>query len=97
MKKEEICVGVGSDGVTPVISGAFIFRLVDSIGLPLDILVQELKEKQFAFDMVGFIQAAKDSKNYTAKRLVALFNENRPHNDGFDELVAAAIKKVYLV
>lgn len=90
-------MGVGVDGSTPVISGAFIFRLVDSIGMPLDLLIQELKDKHLAFDMLGFIQAAKKSKNYTPKRLKALFNENRPiDDDGFDELVDCAIRRAYI-
>lgn len=94
--KEQIYVGVGTDGTTPIISGAFIFQLIDSIGLPLDIIIQELKERHLAFDMVGFIQAAKDSTNYTPKRLKALFNENRPVNDeNFDELVDLAIRTVF--
>jgi alanyl-tRNA synthetase len=94
--KKQIYVGVGTDGATPIVSGAFIFQLIDSIGLPLDIVVQELKEKCLAFDMVGFIQAAKDSTNYTTKRLKALFNENRPINDeNFDKLVDLAIRVIF--
>jgi len=72
MKREVIFAGTGIDGTTSVISGAFIFRLVDSIGLPLVIVIQELKDRHLAFDMLGFIQAARKSKNYTPRRLKAL-------------------------
>lgn len=96
MKKEVIYVGKGEDGTSPVVSGLFIFRLVDTIGLPFDIVIQELKDRQIAFDVIGFVQAAKNSKNYTPKRLRALFNENRPIDDkGFDDLIDFVIGKIY--
>lgn len=96
MKKETMIVGVGTDGTAFVVNGAFIFQLIDSIGLPFDIIVQECKERQIAFDLLDFIRAARDSKNYTPKRLKALLNENRPTNDaGFDEMVDFTIRKVY--
>lgn len=96
MKREAICVGVGVDGITPVVSGSRMFRLIDSIGLPLDIVIQELKDRHIAFDVLGFVRAARDSKNYTPKRLTALFTENRPiADDGFDLLIGDVIKRVY--
>ena len=64
--------------------------------MPLDIIIQELKDRHIAFDVLGFVQAARDSKNYTPKRLVALFNENRPiADDDFDLLIGVVIKRVY--
>ena len=45
-------------------SGYDIFRLMDSSGLPLHLIRELLAEREQAFDVYGFIEAAKASKNY---------------------------------
>lgn len=52
-----------------MISGARIFYIMDSCGMPFDILREELKDKGLVLDTVGFMEAALKSKNYKIKRL----------------------------
>lgn len=57
--------GANADGEQiPVMSGDVIFKFLDSYGLPLDIMLLELESKGLAFDVLGFIKAAKNSGNY---------------------------------
>ena len=42
-----------------VLSGKEIFKLVDQNGLPLDIIILELRERNAAFDLSEFIGSAK--------------------------------------
>lgn len=82
---EPTYVGVGIDVYTQakkrVVNGNFVFKLMDSKGLPLDIILVELREKSLAFDLIGFIEAAIKSKNYSKKKLRSLIESNRPKND----------------
>ena len=41
-----------------VVSGKEIFKLVDSIGLPLDVIVMELRDSGDAFNIAEFIESA---------------------------------------
>lgn len=45
-------------------SGHDIFRLMDSSGLPLNLIRELLAEREQAFDVYGFVEAAKASQNY---------------------------------
>ncbi len=65
--KAEI-VGNGPDG-EPIVSGHFIFWLMDSKGLPLEIQVEILKEKGWGFSVLEFIEAAILSKNWSPVKL----------------------------
>ena len=59
--------GHGEDSnknIIPVLTGKVIFDMVDSYGFPLDILLLEMEDHQLAFDIKGFILAAKNSGNY---------------------------------
>ena len=48
-----------------LISGNLIFQLMDSKGLPLEIVNDLLREKGLGFDVVDFIEAALASGNFT--------------------------------
>lgn len=70
-----VFVGTGctQDGTTKqVLNGKIVFSMVDSMGIPLDIIMICLEKEGFAFDLLGFLQAAKDSKNYTKEKLRTL-------------------------
>ncbi len=57
----------GYSNDTPILDGSLIFNLVDSKGMPLDLINELMEENKFGFDVKGFIQAAKQSKNYQNK------------------------------
>ena len=61
------CVGRLDDG-KPVFHGEDVFNLMDTVGIPLEITVEALRGKG-AFDLHGFIQAAKRSGNYSNDKL----------------------------
>jgi len=52
-----------------VISGAEIFKLMDTRGLPLEIINEELRIRGLAFNGVEFIEAALASKNFSYERI----------------------------
>lgn len=94
-------VGLGQDMCSnkqrQVVSGDFIFKLLDTYGLPLDIIKDMLDEKNLAFDTLGFIQSALNSKNYTVKKLKAILLETKPRGISEDEflcLIDSAINKI---
>jgi len=45
-----------------MISGHDIFKLVDTFGLPLEIIVLELKDRKLAFNVAEFIESAHKAK-----------------------------------
>ena len=48
----------GTKGGTRILDGNYVFKLVDTHGLPLDIIVLELRDRGEGFDVVEFIKAA---------------------------------------
>lgn len=56
-----------------VYKGDEIFKMVDTYGLPLDIIVLELREKGRGFDVLGFIDKAL-SVGWTKKRIYNMLN-----------------------
>ena len=44
---------------TKIVDGGKIFKLVDTWGLPLDIIVMELRERGLGFNVLQFAQSAK--------------------------------------
>lgn len=58
-----------------VLSGKTVFRIMDSVGLPLDIIVQELRAKGAAFDILDFVKAAKKSGNYNTPKGIGRLKE----------------------
>jgi alanyl-tRNA synthetase len=75
-KRKDILVGYGIDSTTQerrsVIDGEQIFKLMDSQGIPLDFIQEMLKDHNLAFDVPGFILAARKSKNYSREKLTNL-------------------------
>ena len=45
-----------------ILSGYDIFKLVDTFGLPLEIIVLELRDKKMAFNIAEFIESANKAK-----------------------------------
>lgn len=56
------------DGGNPVFSGEDVFNLMDSHGVPLELTVEALRGKA-AFDLRGFVRAAKASGNYSNEKI----------------------------
>ena len=75
-KTQGVLAGYGINIATKeqchVVSGEHIFKLMDSNGLPLDLIQELLQEHKLAFGVPGFITAAHKSKNYSKERLTNL-------------------------
>jgi len=104
MKNKSIFVGTGEDvnssEVKNVILGEFVFKLMDQEGLPFDIILLELKEKNLTFDIQDFILSAIKSKNFSKKKLKLLFemNDNPKYPDFLQtvfKLINVLWKQVY--
>ena len=52
-----------------MISGKAVFRLMDTHGLPLDLINEELRAKELCFNVVEFVEAALASKNFTYEKI----------------------------
>jgi len=52
-----------------VLSGKNIFKLMDTKGLPLDLITLELRQRQAIFNVVEFVEAALASKNFTYSKI----------------------------
>ena len=63
---------IGCPPSLPVMDGAWVFSLMDTQGLPWDFIQHELRLRRWAFDAVGFIQAAWKSGNFSKRRIAAL-------------------------
>lgn len=61
-----------------VLPGKFVFMLMDSRGLPLDVIQDVLREEDAAFNLKEFVEAAKASQNYSLERLLRLLKEHAP-------------------
>lgn len=77
---------ISSDG-SSVVSGEFIFKLMDTHGLPFDIIQCELKDRGLAFNVVEFIHAAIKSKNFTRKRLTNLLLDHAPSDEAREKVL----------
>lgn len=67
---------VGADQAgRPVISGAFVFRLRDTYGMPLEGIVDEFRRRDLGWDVPGYLRAALASGNFTRDRLQRDFDE----------------------
>lgn len=96
--------GFGTDVLTqerhPVIKGEIVFFLMDSKGLPFDILLDVFRERGYSFDLVGFIKSAKQSGNFSRKRLEFLFQNNIPNSLDYSDLsknIQLILDSVYMV
>lgn len=70
--------GQGSDKIKPVVDGRWIFQLMDTQGLPFDMINEMLKEYGLCFDLGGFLVAAVKSGNFSKRRLHALLDDSFP-------------------
>jgi alanyl-tRNA synthetase len=90
-KYKQLIVGTGTDAHTKdtknVLSGKIIFHLMDSQGLPFDIIMDILKEKSLSYNVYEFIEAAINSKNFTKERLRLLFEYNQPNKDNYPDFM----------
>lgn len=64
MRGKNYRAGYTKDGV-PVLNGELVFWRMDTIGLPLEIINEVLREHSMCFDVVSFVNAAINSKNFT--------------------------------
>ena len=76
-----------------VVSGNVIFKLMDTHGLPFDIILCELHDRGLAFNVHEFIISAIKSKNFSRKRLTNLLIDHSP-NPKASECVLEAIEKL---
>lgn len=60
--------GKSTDGKV-VWNGASIFWMMDSQGMPLEVIVTLLRRRGEGFDVKGFIEVALQSKNFTPERI----------------------------
>ena len=81
--------------IRPVMDGAEVFKLMDSIGLPLDIIRDLLEENKMAFDVRGFIIAARNSKNFTQERLTMLLTRDVANDEELIEKVKITVEFLY--
>jgi alanyl-tRNA synthetase len=59
-----------------VVNGHDCFRLVDTFGLPLEVIVNHLREEHDSvIDIVGYVEAALESKNFTYRTLLPRLEE----------------------
>lgn len=81
-----------------LIDGGFIFKMVSEQGLPLEIINMQLREKQQAFNIEQFIQAAKKG-GWTAKRVSLMLNDSTTNevrsNINFQQALCTLIEKTY--
>ncbi len=75
-----------------MISGYEVFKLMDTYGLPLDIIVMELREKKMGFNVVEFIEAAKKAGWKSSRVRWTLLSTG---NKGGDDKVIEAIDFIY--
>lgn len=70
-----------------------MFKLVDTQGLPLDIIVMELREKGLGFDVTEFIGAAKKA-GWKEKRVSWMLKTSMKNEEGVG-LLEKTIRHIY--
>jgi len=82
-----------------IVPGATVFAWMDTHGLPLTNIVDGLRRNQLAFDVVGFVQAAKASGNFSRDALLARMTEAELYEgnqrEEWEHLVRATVEQVY--
>ena len=61
---------VGYANGNPILSGEWVFFIMDSTGMPLDFILDMLREQDTGFDVIGFLRAAIQSGNFTLEKAV---------------------------
>ena len=77
-----------------IMDGAKVFSLMDSEGLPFEVIQDELAHEGMAFNVYEFCQAARASGNYSAPKLFRLLKEHAP-SDEAKRLSAVSVMKAY--
>jgi alanyl-tRNA synthetase len=77
-----------------VIDGAAVFRLMDTHGVPFEVIQEELRHRQLAFDVFAFCEAAANSRNWKPSRLVNLLLAFAPDEDS-RRLVRLCVLRAY--
>lgn len=101
MKSNKITfVGKGTDSKTQeeklVMSGEHVFFLMDSRGLPFQLIIDLLSENNSSYDVKGFIQAAYNSKNHNKEKMRILFENNKPRGyPEFMEKINYLLNEIY--
>jgi alanyl-tRNA synthetase len=54
-----------SEAGTPVVSGATVFQWRDTYGIPFETIQMALRQRGMAMDVLGYIEAALTSGNFT--------------------------------
>lgn len=72
-----------------LLDGYTIFKLMDTYGLPLDLINDLLREKNVAFNAVEFVAAALASKNFTCDAI----KKKIINSMVFDEATRAEVSK----
>lgn len=54
-----------------LLDGGSIFKLMDSHGMPFDLINDMMRERGLAVDFPAFLRAAHGSKNYSKKRILS--------------------------
>jgi alanyl-tRNA synthetase len=69
-----------------VVEGQGCFKLVDTYGLPLEVIYDRLQEYNMCIDVVGYIEAALESKNFTYETVKSRLSEVFHDKEFFDRL-----------
>jgi alanyl-tRNA synthetase len=70
------CIGRGPNG-EPIVNGAEVFKLTDTVGYPLELVTLSLRERGLGFDVPGFMRAARLA-GWSQKRTLARILEGAP-------------------
>ena len=79
-----------------IMLGHDVFKLMDSCGLPLEIITEQCREKDMYFNVYEFIVSAYKSKNYSIDRLKVILKECVVKNEFQEKLIDRFVDHVYL-
>ena len=79
-----------------ILSGHEVFKMVDTFGLPLEIIVLELKDRNAAFNVAEFIESASKAK-WKKERVynMILFSGTMKDNEEFKEKLTIFVEHYY--
>lgn len=61
-----------------MINGDLVLWLIDTKGLPMEVINMQLAERGWGFDVLGFIAACIENPNFNAKRCYRLLKVDSP-------------------
>lgn len=78
-----------------IVNGSEVFKLVDTHGIPLDVIVLELRDKNRAFNIAQFIEAA-SLQGWPEKRTVStIVATSNDKSKRFKGMLAILCSKYY--